>query len=147
VAQNQAILESSPVLATLIEKIALGSITAVFDGVRFHRKAVCTGSETSFLCVKRILMTSTTSAHTASTNNSFTLGSVKASGFVDRRSSGNDSVGRERRQFGSSHAGLSADGRELALAIDAYKVQNHRRYITCDEMLGVLTKLGYQKVH
>ena len=74
------------------------------------------------------------------------MGSTAAENFVDRRSPGNYSVSRERRQFGSAHAGLSEDGRELALAIDEYKVQNHRRYITCDEMLGVLTKLGYQKV-
>lgn len=92
-------------------------------------------------------MALTTSTHAATpTNHSFPVGNTSAAGFVDRRSSGSYSVGRERRQFGSSHAGLSADGRELALAIDEYKVQNHRRYITCDEMLGVLTKLGYQKV-
>jgi hypothetical protein len=51
----------------------------------------------------------------------------------------------ERRQFGSSHAGLSAEGRELAAAIDAYKLQHHRRYITCDEMLVVLGSLGYRQ--
>jgi len=51
----------------------------------------------------------------------------------------------ERRQFGSSHAGLSAAGRELALAIDRYKIQHHRRYLTCDEMLSVLADLGYEK--
>ena len=36
-------------------------------------------------------------------------------------------------------------GRELALAMDRYKLQNHRRYITCDEMLSVMAELGYQK--
>ncbi len=41
--------------------------------------------------------------------------------------------------------GLSDEGRELALAIDQYKVQHHRRYLTCDEMLSVLTDLGYEK--
>jgi hypothetical protein len=68
-------------------------------------------------------------------------------GFVDRRQippDGNHNPA-ERRQFGSSHAGLSDDGRELALAIDKYKLQNHRRYLTCDEMLKVLTDLGYSK--
>lgn len=66
--------------------------------------------------------------------------------FVDRRkSSGPDSRRAERRQFGSSHMGLSEDGRELALAIDQFKVQHHRRYLTCDEMLEVLTRLGYSK--
>lgn len=54
-------------------------------------------------------------------------------------------AGMERRQFGSSHSGLSADGRDLASAIDAYKLEHRRRYITCDEMLVVLTSLGYEK--
>ena len=68
-------------------------------------------------------------------------------GFVDRRqmpvNAGTSS--RERRQFGSSHMGLSEQGRELALAIDQYKVQHHRRYLTCDEMLNVLQGLGYEQ--
>ncbi|TWU65152.1 MULTISPECIES: hypothetical protein [Crateriforma] len=68
-------------------------------------------------------------------------------GFVDRRQgSGGRGGHNERRQFGSSHAELSQEGRELALAIDQYKLQNHRRYITCDEMLKVLHQLGYQRV-
>ena len=68
------------------------------------------------------------------------------SGFLDRRSpSLHESSRPERRQFGSSHAGLSKAGRELALAIDQYKVQQHRRYLTCDEMLTVLSSLGYVK--
>ncbi|MBB3205317.1 hypothetical protein FHS27_001117 [Rhodopirellula rubra] len=54
-------------------------------------------------------------------------------------------AGVERRQFGSSHSGLSAEGRDLASAIDAYKLKHHRRYITCDEMLVVLRSLGYEK--
>ncbi len=65
--------------------------------------------------------------------------------FVDRRTSGSEPVRGERRQFGSSHIGLSDDGRELALAIDQYKVEHHRRYITCDEMLAVIKSLGYKK--
>ena len=67
--------------------------------------------------------------------------------FVDRRNSvGADKSQAERRQFGSSHMGLSEDGRELALAIDLFKAQHHRRYLTCDEMLKVLTSLGYSKL-
>ena len=66
---------------------------------------------------------------------------------ADRRSAATASragrAGMERRQFGSSHAGLSDQGRELAAAIDAYKLEHHRRYITCDEMLVVLGALGY----
>lgn len=70
-------------------------------------------------------------------------------GLVDRRAPRGQSgvsAARERRQFGSSHAGLSEGGRELAAAIDRYKLQHHRRYITCDEMLTVLHELGYQRV-
>ncbi len=65
--------------------------------------------------------------------------------FVDRRKAGNDSRGIERRQFGNSYRNLSDAGRELAEAIDAYKVENRRRYITTDEMLEVITGLGYHK--
>ncbi|MCA9190263.1 MAG: hypothetical protein KDB03_00820 [Planctomycetales bacterium] len=66
-------------------------------------------------------------------------------GFVDRRS---NSVGAdfvERRQFGNSHYGLSPDARELAEAIDAYKIQHRRRYITFEEMLAIIQTLGYSK--
>ena len=98
------------------------------------------------------------------TGNSFAAGAVTSAGFVvsnpsnsenaasadrpfaDRR---NDSASvpasSERRQFGNSHQGLSDDGRELALAIDRYKLENHRRYLTCDEMIKVIGDLGYAK--
>lgn len=66
--------------------------------------------------------------------------------FVDRRQSRSESSGGpERRQFGNSHNGLSEAGRELAEAIDAYKVQHRRRYVTTDELLSVLLGLGYSK--
>ncbi len=71
---------------------------------------------------------------------------VAGDDFVDRRRSPSGDRDRpERRQFGSSHSGLSDAGRELAFAIDQYKVQHHRRYLTCDEMLLVLSRLGYAK--
>lgn len=65
--------------------------------------------------------------------------------FVDRRQSNDGSPGVERRQFGNSHDGLSADARELAEAIDAYKVRNHRRFVTFEEMLQVMHDLGYRR--
>lgn len=65
--------------------------------------------------------------------------------FVDRRSKDNSSAGLERRQFANSHAALSPHARELAEAIDAYKVEHRRRYITFEEMLKVIHTLGYQK--
>lgn len=66
--------------------------------------------------------------------------------FQDRRkASVRDANQSERRQFGDSHSGLSEAGRELAFAIDRYKLQHHRRYLTCDELLRVLTQLGYAR--
>lgn len=66
--------------------------------------------------------------------------------FVERRSSlAPGGASTERRQFGNSHLGLSPDARELAEAIDTYKLQNRRRYITYEEMLQVIHSLGYTK--
>ncbi|MCC6510312.1 MAG: hypothetical protein IT423_14505 [Pirellulaceae bacterium] len=66
--------------------------------------------------------------------------------FVDRRQSAAPSSGViERRQFGNTHYGLSPAARELAETIDNYKLQNRRRYITYEEMLTVITELGYVK--
>jgi hypothetical protein len=71
--------------------------------------------------------------------------SSSTASFVDRRTLPPTPEAAERRQFGSSHTGLSEAGQELALAIDKYKVENRRRYITCDEMLNVLFSLGYSR--
>lgn len=67
--------------------------------------------------------------------------------FVDRRSedSPQSYPGPERRQFSNSHDHLSPDARELAVAIDSYKLQHRRRFITFEEMLEVITGLGYHK--
>lgn len=64
---------------------------------------------------------------------------------TDRRKSPGRPAGGERRQFGSSHSGLSPAAAELANAIDQYKLQHRRRYITCEEMLVVITQLGYRR--
>jgi hypothetical protein len=53
--------------------------------------------------------------------------------------------GFERRQFSDGHKHLSADAAELGSAIDQYKLLNRRRYITYEEMLGVIKSLGYSK--
>jgi hypothetical protein len=67
--------------------------------------------------------------------------------FVDRRTT--DLVGglpgRERRQFANSHDDLSPEAKELAQAIDGYKLRHRRRFITYEEMLSVVTSLGYHK--
>lgn len=66
--------------------------------------------------------------------------------FVDRRqSSGDAAPGRERRQFTNSHEELTPDARELAVAIDSYKLMHRRRFITFEEMLSVVRSLGYKK--
>ncbi len=67
--------------------------------------------------------------------------------FVDRRSHAapGHPPSRERRQFGSSHEELSPLARELAEAIDEYKLRHRRRFITYEEMLTVVELLGYRK--
>ncbi len=67
--------------------------------------------------------------------------------FVDRRTYelGGLVSGSERRQFADSHEALSPDARELALAVDAYKLRHRRRFITYEEMLTVIKTLGYKK--
>ena len=70
-----------------------------------------------------------------------------SSSFVDRRKY--DVSARppafERRQFTNSHEELSPDARELAVAIDSYKMRHRRRFITYEEMLAVVKTLGYHK--
>jgi hypothetical protein len=67
--------------------------------------------------------------------------------FVDRRSYALplSLPGHERRQFANSHSDLSPPARELATAIDQYKLRHRRRFITCEEMLAVIQTLGYRK--
>jgi hypothetical protein len=65
--------------------------------------------------------------------------------FADRRQQTGSGERGERRQFGNSYHDLSPEGQQLAEAIDAYKVDHHRRYITTDELLGVLGRLGYKQ--
>mgnify|MGYP001821353220 CR=1 FL=1 len=68
--------------------------------------------------------------------------------FIDRRNydSPGSPPGVERRQFSNSHEGLSPDARELAEAIDEYKLRHRRRFITYEEMLTVFHSLGYTKL-
>lgn len=67
--------------------------------------------------------------------------------FIDRRSYERPVPvpPRERRQFADSHEGLSPPAQELAVAIDSYKLTHRRRFITYEEMLNVVTSLGYHK--
>jgi len=67
--------------------------------------------------------------------------------FVDRRGPVPTSDGPlfERRQFANSYDELSPEAAELARAIDGYKVQHRRRFVTFEEMLGVIKSLGYSR--
>jgi hypothetical protein len=65
--------------------------------------------------------------------------------IADRRSYAGAVPGVERRQFSNSHDGLSPPAKELAIAIDQYKMTHRRRFITYEEMLQVVLSLGYSK--
>jgi hypothetical protein len=67
--------------------------------------------------------------------------------FVDRRNPDiqRSSPGLERRQFSDGHGNLSPDAAELGSAIDQYKLEKCRRYISYEEMLSIIKSLGYQK--
>lgn len=67
--------------------------------------------------------------------------------FVDRRNYSIQAGApqRERRQFTNSHEELSPEARDLAQAIDSYKLVHRRRFITYEEMLSVVKSLGYSR--
>ena len=67
--------------------------------------------------------------------------------FIERRShsSTGAAVERQRRQFADSHDELSFEAKELAQAVDAYKLTHRRRFITHEEMLHVIKSLGYER--
>ena len=72
---------------------------------------------------------------------------VEAESFVDRRGPVEltDQPLFERRQFANSYDELSPEAGELARAIDGYKVQHRRRFVTFEEMLSVIKSLGYKR--
>lgn len=66
--------------------------------------------------------------------------------FEDRRRNREDApAGVERRQFANSYDELSPNARELAAAIDGYKLRHRRRFINYEEMLQIVQDLGYHK--
>lgn len=68
--------------------------------------------------------------------------------FIDRRDPDRvlpNPETEERRQFSNSHDGLSPPAQELARAIDLYKLEHRRRFITYEEMYQVISSLGYTK--
>lgn len=66
--------------------------------------------------------------------------------FVDRRDPNRQaSQSLERRQFTNSHSELSDAAREIADAVDGYKIQHRRRFVTYEEIFEVIASLGYHK--
>ena len=67
--------------------------------------------------------------------------------LVDRRNPAAPPLApeHERRQFTNSYAELSPEARQLANAIDRYKLVHRRRIIDYEEMLGVIKSLGYRR--
>ena len=76
---------------------------------------------------------------------SLTDDSSEATAFIDRRSYVAETGApiRERRQFSNSYSELTPEARDLATAIDEYKLVHRRRFITYEEMLTVVKALGY----
>jgi hypothetical protein len=72
---------------------------------------------------------------------------VTSDSFLDRRAPLNPGSEPlfERRQFANSYDELSPEAAELARAIDGYKVQHRRRFVTFEEMLSVIKSLGYKR--
>ena len=67
--------------------------------------------------------------------------------FVERWKAANSGSPRreERRQFQDSREHLSSEVRELAAAVDEYKIRHRRRFITFEELYDVMIDLGYHK--
>ncbi|AMV20044.1 hypothetical protein [Planctomyces sp. SH-PL14] len=69
-----------------------------------------------------------------------------ATPFVDRRRAAQaGSPGVERRQFSDSRDNTRPEVAELASAVDKYKLEHRRRFITFEELYGVIESLGYHK--
>jgi hypothetical protein len=67
--------------------------------------------------------------------------------FVERRDQSNPHPGphQERRQFIGAYDHLTPDARELATAIDAYKLHHRRPVISFEELMTLVKSLGYVK--
>ena len=77
----------------------------------------------------------------------FENATIDTGNFTDRRGPvhASDQPLFERRQFANSYEELSPEAAELARAIDGYKVQHRRRFVTFEEMLSVIKSLGYRR--
>lgn len=70
-----------------------------------------------------------------------------AGNFVERRQRGENpgNSGVERRQFRDGDRSLRPEVAELADAIDDYKINHRRRFITFEELFDVIASLGYHR--
>jgi len=66
-------------------------------------------------------------------------------GFVDRRRNDIGAGGRERRQFRDGNRSARPEVAELADAVDTYKMENRRRFITFEELFDLVQGLGYHR--
>ena len=73
------------------------------------------------------------------------LQAVQSPDFVERRSADRASGGQERRQFRDGNRSSRPEVAEFADAIDQYKIQNRRRFITFEELYDVMVSLGYHR--
>ena len=75
------------------------------------------------------------------------MNNVETASFLDRRSRGSENPNEwiERRQFGECRDALAPEVRELAEAIDQFKLGHQRRHLTLTEVLEVVKKLGYHR--
>jgi hypothetical protein len=65
--------------------------------------------------------------------------------YLERRNSLAGPPGVERRQFSDSRDSDRPEVRELAEAVDQYKLLHRRRFVTFDELYDVIVSLGYHK--
>ena len=65
--------------------------------------------------------------------------------FANRRNDQHGPPGVERRQFSDARLDSRPEVRELAEAVDQYKLLHRRRFVTFDELYDVMVSLGYRK--
>jgi hypothetical protein len=65
--------------------------------------------------------------------------------YLERRSTLAGPPGVERRQFSDSRDSDRPEVRQLAEAVDQYKLLHRRRFVTFDELYDVIVSLGYHK--
>ena len=73
------------------------------------------------------------------------LAAEQQTGFVDRRNAQAGPPGVERRQFADQRTEQRPEVRELAEAVDQYKLRHRRRFVTFDELYDVMVSLGYHR--